>query len=278
MRKLIYFIILILASGQVQAQKLSIIDALHLNEELEYKTRKPLKIIQKTTSFNLNDRKSSDKIIKTFDESGLLKILEFYGDNDSLFGRVTYVNDTVNRIKLSMTMDLWSRNGVNRETSIYTYNKNNFLEGTTDIDDNGKIIRKTKITCNEKGHPTELRLFDSKGKLYSTEKATYFYKKNKVLRTVQTSDGLVLNEDDSSKISLRNENQFPGVNEVCNNNGDLIRWKGKNFVDKDWIYERVYNYDEFGNWIESKIFQITTGSDGNPIRKVKQIVLKEYFY
>ncbi|WP_332736211.1 hypothetical protein [Flavihumibacter sp.] len=278
MRKLICIFIITVICGQVQSQNLSIIDALHLNEELDYKTRKPTRIIERNTSFDLNDKESNDKTIKHFDGAGLLLSYEFYGNNDSLFARVTYVNDTVNRTKLSRVLEVWARNGLHRETSIYTYSASNILEGTTDLDDKGNIIRRTKIICNDKGHPTQLSLLDGNGKLFNKERATYFYNTNKVLKTAETSDGIVLSSEDSSKISLKYQSNFPNKYEVFNRNGDLVRWKGKNFIDKDIDYEREYVYDEYGNWIESKIFQLTRGTDGKPIRKIRQKVMREFNY
>lgn len=277
-RKLISILILTVLFGQVQSQNLSIIDALHLNEELDYQTRKPTRIIERNTSFDLNDKEKNDKTIKHFDGAGLLLSYEFYGDNDSLFARVTYVNDTVNRTKLSRVLEVWARNGLHQETSIYTYKASNILEGTTDLDANGNVIRRTKIICNDKGHPIELSLLDGNGKLFNKERATYFYNTNKVLRTVETSDGIILNSEDSSKISLKYQSNFPNKDEVFNSNGDLVRWKGKNFIDKDMDYEREYVYDESGNWIESKIFQLTSGTDGKPLRKIRQIARREFIY
>jgi hypothetical protein len=278
MNRIFYTILLMLLCAQVYSQNLSIIDALHLNENPDYKTRRPLRIVEKTTSFNINDRKSSDKIIKTFDEAGMLLTFEFYGDNDSLFARITYVNDTLHRIKLSATREVWTRNGISKQTSLYAYDRNYFLTGTTDIDGQGKIIRKTSIRCNEKGHPVELSLFDGDGKFYSKEKATYNYTTNKLLRFAETKDGQIVTDEDSSKISLKEAGNFPEADEVYNSNGDIIRWKGKRVIDKGMIYEREYVYDESGNWTETKIMLLTTNEEGQPLRKVKQMVSKEYTY
>jgi hypothetical protein len=259
-------------------QKLSIIDALQLNEEQEYKTRRPGRIVEQTTSFNINDKETKDKMVKTFDAAGMLLTFEFYGDQDSLFARVTYVNDTLNRIKLSRTMEVWERNGPSKETSIYTYDTNNFLTESIDTDANGKTIRRTSIICNEKGHPIELSLFDGKGKFIYKERATYFYNNNLVIRTAETKDGQIIQGDDSSKISLKHQINFQRPDEKYNSNGDLIQWKGNGFFDKDQMYERTYLYDEFENWIESTIFLWTTDKDGQPLKKIKQIVKREYCY
>jgi hypothetical protein len=278
MKKSHLIIILFLLTGHLKAQNLSIIDALHLNEELDYKARKPVRVIEKNISFNINDKETLDKIIKTFDKAGMLLTFEFYDGKDSLFARATYLNDTIHRIKLSRILEVRDKNVPSKETSIYTYDNNYFLKEVTDFDDNGIIIRKRSIFCNDKGHPVELLLFDSKGNFIAKERATYFYKTNKVIRTLETQDGQIINDEDSSKISLKNESSYQYHDEKYNSCGDRIRWKGKGFFDKDLIYEREYIYDNFGNWKESKVFLLTIQKDGQQYKKIKSIINREFTY
>lgn len=278
MKKTLYIVILVLLTGSLEAQKLSIIDALHLNEQLDFKTRKPIRIVEKNTSYNNNDKETHDKIIKTFDKAGMLKNYEFYDDNDILIAKATYSNDTVHKIKMSQIVELWDKNGSSKQTSSYTYDNNYFLKEATDFDDIGIIIRKISFVCNDRGHPIKLSLFDGKGKLFVKEKATYFYNTNIVKVTIETPDGQILSDNESSKISLKNESNYPDMDEAYNNSGDKIRWKGKGFFDKNMIYEREYVYDNFGNWIESKIFLMSIQKDGQPLKKIRSIISREFIY
>ncbi len=278
MNKVYFTIILLLLTGRIEAQRLSIIDALQLNEILDYKTRKPIRIVEKNISFNINDKKSQDKIIKTFDQAGMLLTFEFYDEKDELFARVTFLNDTIHRIKLKQTFEVWDQNGHFKQTSSYTYDSNYFLKEVTDFDSNGDIIRKSSIVCNDKGHPIELSLFDNKGKLVVKEKAVYFYNTNKVIINIETPDGLVVQDNDSSKISLKNESEYASSYEIYNLQGDKVKWKGNGHFDKDLIYEQEYVYDNFGNWIESKIFLTTIQPDGQPHKKIKSILNREFTY
>lgn len=240
MKKTHLIIVLFLLTGHLIAQNLSIIDALHLNEELDYRTRKSVRIVENNISFNINDKKINDKIIKTFDQAGMLLTFEFFDGNDNLFAKATYSNDTLHRIKLSQTLEVWNKNGSSKVTSLYAYDSNYCLKEANDFDDDGRITRKRSIVCNDKGHPIELSLLDNTGKLFAREKATYFYNTNKVIRTLETHDSQIVNDDDSSKISLKNESSYQYDDETYNSWGDKIRWKGKGFFDKDLIYEREY--------------------------------------
>jgi len=278
MKKIIYFLALILVTGRTEAQRLTFIDALQLNEELDYRTKRPAKIVEKNISYSIIGKELRDKIIKTFDQAGLLSTFEFYADNDSLFARVSYNNDTLNRLKLSRVYEVWSRNGLMRETSTYSYDSRNFLTGNLDLDNNGNFIRKTLIICNEKGNPIEVSLLDSNSKLIAKETATYFYNTNKVIRSVVMSDIPVINNKDSLKISLKNESKYPCADEVYNSYGDKIKWKQNSDVDRKMYYEREFNYDNYGNWIDSKIYLVRFRKNGELYKELKSIISREITY
>jgi hypothetical protein len=278
MKKIIYFLALILVTGRTEAQRLTFIDALQLNEELDYRTKRPAKIVEKNISYSIIGKEIRDKIIKTFDQAGLLSTFEFYGDNDSLFARVSYNNDTLNRLKLSRVYEVWSRNGLMRKTSTYSYDSRNFLTGNLDLDNNGNFIRKTLIICNEKGNPIEVSLLDSNSKLIAKETATYFYNTNKVIRSVVMSDIPVINNKDSLKISLKNESKYPCADEVYNSYGDKIKWKQNSDVDRKMYYEREFNYDNYGNWIDSKIYLVRFRKNGELYKELKSIISREITY
>lgn len=265
-------------TGRTEAQRLTFIDALQLNEELDYRHKRPIKIVETNLSYSIVGKEIRDKIIKTFDKAGLLSTFEFYTDNDSLIARVSYVNDTLNRLKLSRVYEVRGRNGVMRETSKYGYDNRNFLTGNLDLDNNGNFIRKTTIVCNEKGNPIEVSLLDSNNKLIAKETATYFYSTNKVIRSVEMSDIPVINNKDSLKISMKYENRYPSVDEIYNSYGDKIKWKENSFIDSKMYYEREFNYDNYGNWIDSKIYLVRFRKNGELYKELKSIISREITY
>jgi hypothetical protein len=189
MQKLTLILFLTLLSGLAKSQ--NIYSALQLNAEREYKTKRPKRIVETNTFFN-SSGKHVDKAIEVFDDAGMLLTEERYDDNGTLKSRLTYTNDTVHKIKLSRVFERWTQFGYSKETAFYTYDKNFFLIGTTDKDENGNVLRQTNLLFNDKGHPIELSLFDGNGNSFGKETATYLYDKNRVVTSVVANDGRLL--------------------------------------------------------------------------------------
>ncbi len=274
MRKLTILFLLNLLGAHVKSQ--NIYSALQLNAEREYKTKRPKKIVETNTFFN-SSGKQVDKNIKTFDAAGMLLTEERYDDNGTLKARLTYTNDTVQRIKLTRVFERWTQFGYSKETAFYSYDTNFILTGTTDKDANGNIIRQSNLVCNENGHPIELSLFDGNGNSFGKETATYLYDKNKVVTSVVSNDGRVLSSD-TVKISFTQASKFPADNEVYSENGDLTHWIRRSLNGTETIFEEEYTYDSFGNCTENKIFKVTVKGNGKRKRENDRIFRKEYSY
>lgn len=254
----------------------NIYSALQLNAETEYKTKRPKKIVGTTTFINPSG-KQVEKSIKTFDDAGMLLAEERYNENGVLTARLTYTNDTINRIKLSRVFERWTQFGYSKETAAYTYNTNLFLVAVTDKNAAGNVIRQTNLVCNDKGHPIELTLSDANGNPFGKETATYLYNKNKVVTAVVTNDGRVLSND-TIKINFITASKFPGDAETYNSNGDLTNWIRRNINGSETIFEEEYTYDSFGNCTESKTFKVTIEENGRRKRKNDRITKKKYYY
>src|SRR5688572_19361407 len=102
MQKLTILFLLIFNSEFATSQ--NIYTAIQLNQEREYKTRRPKKIIEANTFYSASG-KQVDKNIKTFDEAGMLLIEERYDESGTLKARLTYTNDTTNRLTLTRTFE-----------------------------------------------------------------------------------------------------------------------------------------------------------------------------
>jgi hypothetical protein len=274
MHKLTALLLLTFLCGLVKSQ--NIFTALQLNQEREYKTIRPKKIVETNTFYNSTGIQV-DKNIEVFDEAGMLLTEERYDDNGNLNARLTYTNDTVNRIKLTRIFERWTHLGYSKETAFYTYDANNFLIGITDKDASGNIISQANLVCDNKGHPLELSLFDGSGNSFAKEIATYYYDKNKVATAVVANDGRVLSHD-TLTISFINASKYPVDKKTYNINGDLISGTRKNLDGTETIFEEEYAYDNFGNCTENKIYKVTVKRNGKRIRKIDKIFRKEYSY
>ena len=254
----------------------NIFSALHLNENREYKTKRPIKIIETNIFYNTSG-KEVVKNIKDFDEEGLLLKEERFDDYEKLNARLTYTYDKINRIKLTRTIVRWNPYGVSIETAFYTYDSNNYLINITDKNSKGSVIRISDLICNEKGHPIQLSLFDRDGKSFGKEIANYHYEKNKVVTSVISNQGDTLSTD-TSKISFTNASLFPNEGESYNENGDLLNWTSKNYKGELTIFENDYIYDNFSNCVESKIYKVTIDDNGKRKRKIDKISKTKFIY
>jgi len=276
MRKSIIILLLTVFCGYAISQ--SIDTALHLNQEREYKTKKPKRIVETITFYDTNGKKT-EKNIKTFDEAGMLLTEERYDENGERTARLININDTVNRLKLCRRFERWNSSGHSKETTDYAYDTNNFLVSMTDKNANGQITFISKVLCNTKGNPIELLLFDGSGNSYGKEIATYFYDKNQVTTSVIASEGKTLSNS-TRKINYEKAYLFPNDLEVYNDKGDLIIVKT---IDQDGlkinkISEEEYSYDNFGNCTEERAYKVTVKKNGKEKRTIDKIFKKEYTY
>jgi len=273
--RFITFILLLTLTGPI-ANCQNIYTALQLNQDREYKTKRPKKIVETNTFYNTSG-KQVDKNVKTFDNAGMLLMEERYDGEGTLKARLTYTNDTANRLKLTRIFERWNQFGYSKETAFYNYDTSHFLVSTIDKDANGNILRQSNLVCNDRGHPVELSLFAGNGNFFGKELATYLYDMNKVATSVISNDGKTLSSD-TTKINFKTASLFPGNGETYNANGDLIYWASKNLKGTETIYEEEYTYDSFGNCIESRIYKVTIKANGNKKRDIDRVFKKHYTY
>jgi hypothetical protein len=274
MFKFTLVILLVTACFSVNSQ--NIYSALHLNEEREYKTRRP-KVIVKTNTFYNKSSRQILREIESFDESGMFLNEERFDEDGSRTVRLTHINDTINRIVLASSFERWTKFGYSKELTSCEYDSTKFLVGIITKTDKGIIISRTEIKINEKGHPIEMIVFDGSGISFGKEIAKYFYETNKYVASVITNDGTLLNSD-TNKISYKNAYLFPSEKELFNDHGDEIKWTSKNFNGTETNFEEEYTYDGFGNCTENRIFKLRYKVNGKIKRETDRIFKKEYTY
>jgi hypothetical protein len=274
MLKLRILFLFITFSGIASSQ--NIFSALHLNEEREYKTKRPKKIVE-TNVFHNSSGKQIDKNVNFFDDAGMLLKEERYNEEGTLTARLTYSNDTVNRLKFSRTFERWNIRGYSNETAFYYYDSSKFLVRVLDGNENGKVYQTTEIMCNERGLPIQLTLFDGNGSPFGKEVATYSYEKNRAYTSVISNDGRVLSND-SMTIRFIKTNSLSDSTGTYNANGDLLVLESTNLDGTRTVYEEEYEYDKWGNCIENKIYEVISKKKGKRKRKIDRVFKKEYTY
>jgi hypothetical protein len=269
-------ILFCLAFISVVASSQNIYSALQLNENRDYKTARPKKIVETNTFYN-STGKQVDKNVKTFDEAGMLLTEERFDESGNLKAKLTYINDTANKLKLTRIFERWTQLGYSKETAFYTYDSNHNLTGITDKDANGSILRLVNLAVNEKGHPIELALFDGNGNSFGKENASYLYDKNRVITSVVANDGRILSTD-TIKISFLKAFMFLSDSETYNSNGDITKSTRRNLNGTVTEFEQEYSYDSYGNCTENRIYKLTVKGNGKLKREVDRVFKKQYTY
>lgn len=269
---ILYLLIFICSFAKSQ----NIYTALQLNQEREYKTRKPKKILEHNTFYN-DSGKDTFKSVKIFDDSGMLLTEDRFDKDGAMSAKLTYKNDTVNRVVLSRIFERWTRIGRFLETATYKYSPTNALISISDSAENGSLISFSEITVNDQGHPIALKLFDGKGNQFGVERATYIYDKNMVITTVFNPNNELLSTD-TTKISFINASKFPLAEELYNDKGDLISGMRKTYTGLENSHESEYTYDLYGNCTESRNYLIKSKGKGKTKRIIQSVFKKEYSY
>lgn len=272
MNKTIPLFLLVCTAGAAHGQ--NIYSALQLNEETAYKAKRPAKIVETKTFYDLAGQRT-EKCIKVF-EAGMLLTEERFDENGTRTARLTHKNDTVNRRCLERTFERWGKTGNGKETTIYSYDASHFLIGVTDQDANGAIMLISKITNDEKGHPVALSISDGHGNAIGKETSAYLYDRNSVVTTVFDNDDNRISTD-TMKISFKDARLHPEEGSAYNEQGDAVKWTGKQLNGAKDLYEAEYVYDPSGNCIDEVIYKVEV-KGGKPKKKREKRFERQYTY
>ena len=248
---------------------------LHLNEQTEYKTVKPKKIIE-TGTYNLTTSPRNVQSTILFDDAGRIKFREWHQEEDNYTTITKYVYDTTRNILIAQINEFISHIKTTSDTTHFEYNSNQHVVGMLHKNDDNNVLRITQIINNEKGHPVKLIDLDSNGIQIRMETAVYNYEKNRVVTAVYGTDGKQYFTN-SHKIDRSIASQFPDVNEKYNQQGDVIAYEGKLPDGTMHPYEIDRTYDDKGNWTESKTYEIISPG-GKRERVLVMHYRREYFY
>jgi hypothetical protein len=273
MRKLAIVILATVITGVVHAQ--DIVAVLRTNQNTEYKTKRPKKIVETITSHAASGIRV-EKSIKLFDDAGMLTMEEYY-DEEGLRRRSAYTNDTINRLRLTHAVESWTATGLVKENNYYNYDAGHFLVSIVTKDAKDNILHQAKITNDQKGNPIELHLFKGNDSLIGKEKAVYLYDKNKVISYLLEYDGSIVSTD-TSKINYAIASKYPDSGEAYFPNGDMARYTSTYFDDLRATTSFFYSYDRFGNCVERKEYGVDKKRKGKYQQRLDKEIRKEYVY
>lgn len=273
MKRSITLFLLALMTGAAQGQNIS--SALHLNEEREYKTKRPKQMVETKTSYG-SDGPMTAKSVTVFDNAGMILTEEYFDENGTRTARLTRKNDTVNRRCLESKFERWGKTGYGEEITVYNYDASHFLIRITDQDGHGSVSRVSKIVNDDKGHPVEATLYDAVGQ-YGKETATYFYDRNTVVTAALDNDGNVIATDTAS-ISFRDAHLYPKEGYLYNEHGDATKWVSRQFDGEMAVFEAEYIYDASGNCIDVVTYKMEPMRGGKPRKRKYGRLERQYTY
>ena len=268
-------LIICVLPGRGQAQNIYTI--LHLNEPVDYKARRPQKIIERDKFYHGPDTPDFEKIIKTYDTAGMLTRVEYYNRNGDLTSRRRLANDTLRRLVLTDTTERWTSLGYQEETAQYAYDSSNHLTDVVNRDEYGKTIDSYIVSNDDQGNPTEMTGYGPGGEVLGRQTGEYRYTINRVYVHVYSADGRLVSTD-TLKIGLRDAYLHPGRGEQYNEQGDIIqsiRVRRDGAAD---AYHSEYTYDPFGNCTDEKIYRVTQTDNGRLRLHLEQEFKRVYIY
>lgn len=165
----------------------------------------------------------------------------------------------------------------NRVKTIYTYNEGASPVKIEYFNKNGVLISEATLKNNADGLPIELHNFEPIGTLIGSESANYILNENKAIVSIKSPEGENLFTDTVS-INFKNASKFNNPNFKFNEFGDLVFSTTKWFNGSVHFNEYEYKYDEIGNWIDKKCYEVAFNTAGKKKRQLKSHFSRQFIY
>lgn len=256
----------LMGCGYTSAQNLS--RALYLNYPVVFRGEKIVLEVAETHQSTLDKTASKSKALQRFDAMQKLILQEtFEGDKRLSKDTITYYSP--GGVKKASILETWDANGgYQRRTENYIYDTRGFLVRIREFSEKGYLRYETRIKNQGRGLPYLIDKFDSgdnpqgssEEAEYLPEINRYIVKKTNAMGKESSRDTFVL---DPLKVS-----EIPAPGEKYNEQGELIK-------DTHHAYE--YRYDEQGNWIEKKCFEVKM-TNGKEKRALLEKWERKYLY
>ncbi len=257
-------ICLLLMFNVFAAQTQNLSKALHLNQQEHFRGALPVTEIKETHQ-NLQSKKQTRTHARYDAEQKI--ILKAVYENDQLRAKDTITYQNAVGGKKATIFETWAADGTyNRRTENYIYDTRGFLVRIREFSKDGYLRFETRIKNVGRGQPYVIDKFDDDDNITgSTEEAEYLPDQNRyVIKKIN-----MLGKESSRDTFVLDPQQaaaFPAKGETYNEKGDLIKIAT---AKENSSYE--FRYDEQGNWIEKKRFQVEVEKG-----KEKRVLLEKW--
>ncbi|AEE53045.1 hypothetical protein [Haliscomenobacter hydrossis] len=264
MKSLLSALIILTSTICIAAQNLKF--AIHLNDPELFRGEKLVAEMVETCTSALDKEVAKAKTISRYDATQKLILKEQYRA-DKLVSRDTFTYFSPGGLKKMRISETWSETGeYQRKTQNYVYNDRDFLVRIRDFDAKGYLTHESRLKNNGKMLPYLLDKFDNQDNLQgATEEADFLFDENRYVVKKINPLGKVFSRD-TFVLDIRQSALYPGKGEVYNEQGEVAQTIAGNSK-----YTFEYRYDEQGNWVEKKRFQVLKSNE-----KEKKTLLEKW--
>lgn len=229
----------------------------------------PVRIVETTKDYKNNGIESKKEIIDFSKKCDTISTSRF-DNGDIEMHHICIYNENNLKTTENLKRKIKDRGWIILETT-YKYEKKGLSEvrTTQNIDYKEIKISTTAIVdCDSLGNLTDSKLYNSDKALILHETGEYDYKNNRWTYSVYDSIGQLRRQE---KLEIIPTKKF-------NDKGDVILY-ARDSQEKNKTFYRVdYKYDEFGNWVEKKIYQFRKDGDKTLNDKLFQTISRKIEY
>jgi len=243
---------LFLLSSLFFSQAQNIPYALHLNDQESFRGVPRVLAVEEIHSPLKDKTGEKTRTLSRYDAAQRLISRSVYQDEQlRVKDTITYYGPE--GVKKATVFENWGADNVyDRRIENYLYDTRGFLVRIREFDKGGYLRSETRIKNAGRGLPVMLgRYDDNDNVLGGDQEAEYFPEQNRYILKKMNMMGKE-NARDTLVLDLKQRAASPLKTESYNDKGDLIKLEQS--PNLFLCYE--YRYDEHGNWIEKKCFQV----------------------
>jgi len=229
----------------------------------------PVRIVETINDYKNSGIKSKKEFIDFSKNCDTISRIR-YDSGDLEMLHICVYNQNNNKTAENSKRRIKDKGWITLETNYY-YDKNGLSEVKTihNVDYKEiKISTTAIVSCGTLGNLTDSKLYNSENVMIIHETGEYDYKNNRWIYSVYDSIGH-LKRQEKSEITPFKE---------FNDKGDVILYARDSQEKNKIFYSVAYKYDEYGNWVEKKIYQFRKNGEKTLNEKLFQTISRKIEY
>ena len=241
-----------------------------IKDKYSLKSGIPVRIVETIKDYKNSGIVESKKEFIDFSQNSDTISRSRYDSGDLEMLHICVYDQKNNKVAENSKRRIKNKGWITLETNYY-YDKNGLSEVKTTHNLDYKEIKISTtaiVDCDSLGNLTDSKLYNSDKALILHETGEYDYRNNSWTYSVYDSIGQLRRQE---KLEIIPTKKF-------NDKGDVILY-ARDSQEKNKTFYRVdYKYDEFGNWVEKKIYQFRNDGDKALNEKLFQTISRKIEY